>query len=158
MTGPGARGCTCKQDYIGDGLTCKGTVAKVSGGNRMKAAGACSPLTAVSLQEIELNRVTDFYFGLRVSDAPSVATCWHHQFNWLELCFQMVDITLHGRGPFTVFVPNPEALRTNTSRQVRPRFEPSAGGPSWRRVSGSERVCVFPCSDEEDVQVQEPVR
>lgn len=30
MSAPGVRSCTCSSNYVGDGFTCRGTVAKVS--------------------------------------------------------------------------------------------------------------------------------
>ncbi|KAM7367455.1 hypothetical protein PAMP_015355 [Pampus punctatissimus] len=65
MTGPGVRTCRCAGNFVGDGLTCRGTVGK----------------------EILTRRLRDFYLGL-----------------------MMVEISLKGRGPFTVFVPNNEAF------------------------------------------------
>ncbi|XP_041819472.1 stabilin-2 isoform X1 [Chelmon rostratus] len=64
-TGPGVRTCTCIGNYIGDGITCRGTVGK----------------------EILKRRLRDFYLGL-----------------------MMVEVSLKGRGPFTVFVPNTDAF------------------------------------------------
>nr|XP_020482040.1 stabilin-2-like [Labrus bergylta] len=65
-TDPGVRTCTCHKNYVGDGLTCRGTVEK----------------------EIVRRELKEFFMGLMVT-----------------------QISLKGRGPFTVFVPTTEAYR-----------------------------------------------
>ncbi|TKS90348.1 EGF-like and X-link domain-containing adhesion molecule 2 Fasciclin [Collichthys lucidus] len=75
MTGPGVRTCTCMSNFIGDGVTCRGTLGKDF------------ELTTDCVQEILRKRLKDFYLGLSI-----------------------VDVSLKGRGPFTVFVPNADAF------------------------------------------------
>lgn len=116
MTGPGAVNCTCHSGLIGDGLVCKSTLMRVR---------CCSTVTVVSpagvqtdfqpcnsLQEILTRRLRDFHLGLKVSAELGVAAVLTvNQTHRAKLCFQVADISLSGRGPFTVFVPNGKAYR-----------------------------------------------
>ncbi|XP_056132482.1 stabilin-2 isoform X2 [Lampris incognitus] len=76
-TGPGERSCKCFNGYKGDGINCKGPVAK----------------------ELFYRKLKDFYLGLMIT-----------------------EISLQGRGPFTVFAPTTEAFlkEQNGKNRIKP--------------------------------------
>lgn len=69
-------------------------------------------------QELLKKKLRDFYFGLMVSAVS--CCCWPCRLSdanpWCP--FQMTDISLKGRGPFTVFVPSSEAFERERKEKV----------------------------------------
>ncbi|XP_026003013.1 stabilin-2 [Astatotilapia calliptera] len=118
--GPNKTSCVCREFYTGDGKNCNiiDLCQKNNGGcHRNARCNMTGPGTqsctcrqnfigdgvtckGTVAREIETRRHTDFYFGLMI-----------------------MEISLQGRGPFTVFIPDPEAFRTNTSREMRRKRE-----------------------------------
>lgn len=80
-----------------------------------------SKLTVNSLQEILTRKHRDFYLGLMVSDdtvlcCPLQVRTGENRLTMTKLWFQMVEISLKGRGPFTVFAPSSDAFSADKDK------------------------------------------
>lgn len=69
-------------------------------------------------QELLKKKLRDFYFSLMVG-AVTRCCCPCRSDDANARCnFQITDISLKGRGPFTVFVPSPEAFEQERKEKV----------------------------------------